>query len=155
MSSPSKKAKTDLGKSQICILDFGSQFSHLIARRVRELHVYCELYSCKITANDLKSKNVSGIILSGGPSSVYDADAPHLDSSVWDYAKENNIPILGICYGMQEMMHHFKGVVAASAKREYGKAVLSHEKTTSLLFKNIANDEDKNIEKYRLHRETG
>ena len=80
----------------ILILDFGSQYTHLIARRIRELGVYCELLACNISISDLKFKP-KGIILSGGPYSVYDTDAPHIDSKLW----ELNVPVLGICYGLQ------------------------------------------------------
>jgi GMP synthase (glutamine-hydrolysing) len=80
----------------ILILDFGSQYTHLIARRIRECGVYCELQACTFVISDLKFKP-KGIILSGGPSSVYEKDAPHVDPAVWNL----NIPILGICYGLQ------------------------------------------------------
>ena len=140
MASPQKKARASAGTSQltadrpqVAILDFGSQFSHLIARRVRELHVFCELYSCKVPVEQLKNKQVIGIILSGGPSSVYEKDAPHPDRAIWDWAVEAKIPILGICYGMQEMVHHFGGVVSPSTKREYGKSLLTHSGDSALL----------------------
>ena len=87
---------------QVAILDFGSQYSHLIARRVRELHVYCELYSCLVSAEELGKHELVAIILSGGPSSVYDKDAPHVHAGVWKLIEERQIPVLGICYGMQE-----------------------------------------------------
>ena len=80
----------------ILILDFGSQYTHLIARRIRELGVYCELLACTISIDELKFKP-KGIILSGGPYSVYDKDAPHVDPKIWNL----NVPILGICYGLQ------------------------------------------------------
>jgi len=83
-------------RPQIAILDFGSQYSHLIARRVRELHVFCELFSCTVDAATLSSNNILGIILSGGPSSVYEEDSPHVDKSVWKLIKEKSIPVLGI-----------------------------------------------------------
>ena len=71
-------------RPQIAILDFGSQYSHLIARRVRELHVYCELYSCLVTPEELgKHKEITAVILSGGPNSVYEEGAPHVDQGVW------------------------------------------------------------------------
>jgi len=96
----------------------------LIARRIRELHVFCELYSCKVPVETLKEKKILGIILSGGPSSVYDADAPHCSPGFWEFCEANKLPVLGICYGMQEMQHQFGGKVEASAKREYGKSSL-------------------------------
>ena len=88
-------------RPQIAILDFGSQYSHLIARRVRELHVYCELYSCLVTPEELGNHELTAVILSGGPNSVYEKDAPHVNEGVWKIIKERNIPVLGICYGMQ------------------------------------------------------
>lgn len=97
----------------------------MIARRVRELHIYCELYSCLVTAEELSNHEITAIILSGGPSSVYDPDAPHVSQGVWDLIKERNIPVLGICYGMQELAHSFGGMVSPGLKREYGKAFVT------------------------------
>lgn len=111
-------------RPQVAILDFGSQYSHLIARRVRELHVFCELYSCLVSLDELSSKNVVGVILSGGPSSVYDEGSPHVAPAIWEWVKEKNIPILGICYGMQEITHVHGGTVSPSAEREYGHSEL-------------------------------
>jgi GMP synthase (glutamine-hydrolysing) len=151
-SSPSKKLRTDNHNNnndttplsvetrpQIAILDFGSQFSHLIARRVRELHVFCELYSCKVKLQQLLTRNIVGIILSGGPSSVYDQDAPHLDQDVWTWVENNKIPLLGICYGMQEMTWHYGGIVSPSKDREYGKSILipDFSKQDNILFQGI------------------
>jgi anthranilate/para-aminobenzoate synthase component II len=85
----------------ILILDFGSQYTHLIARRIRELGVYCELYACNIDITTLKFKP-KGIILSGGPYSVYDKEAPHVDPRIWDF----QVPVLGICYGLQVSSIH-------------------------------------------------
>jgi GMP synthase (glutamine-hydrolysing) len=109
---------------QIAILDFGSQYSHLIARRVRELHVYCELYSCLVDANELAEHEITAVILSGGPSSVYDPYAPHVHENVWNLIKERHIPVLGICYGMQELAHVFGGRVEPGLKHEYGKSIV-------------------------------
>ena len=86
---------------QVAILDFGSQYSHLIARRVRELHVYCELYSCLVTPEELGKHELTAVILSGGPNSVYEEGAPHVAQGVWDIIEERKVPLLGICYGMQ------------------------------------------------------
>ncbi|MGI6455630.1 MAG: glutamine-hydrolyzing GMP synthase [bacterium] len=105
----------------IIILDFGSQYSHLIARRIRELGVYCELHPCTTSAKEVQKLNPKGIILSGGPYSVYQNDAPHADPDIWKL----NVPILGICYGLQEMTLHFRGEVAAGERREYGHAELA------------------------------
>ncbi|MFB3786320.1 MAG: glutamine-hydrolyzing GMP synthase [bacterium] len=105
----------------ILILDFGSQYSHLIARRVRELGVYCELHACTRAAEALRVLQPRGIILSGGPYSVYEKNAPHAGSAVWDSGR----PVLGICYGLQEMALAFGGKVAAGDRREYGHAELT------------------------------
>jgi GMP synthase (glutamine-hydrolysing) len=109
---------------QIAILDFGSQYSHLIARRVRELHVYCELYSCLVTAEELGQHELTAIILSGGPSSVYEDGAPHVSAGVWQLIQERQVPVLGICYGMQELAYTFGGRVEKGLKHEYGKAMV-------------------------------
>ena len=101
----------------ILVLDFGSQYSHLITRRLRELNVYSEMLPCDSDLSKL-SWSPAGIILSGGPYSVYSADAPHVDAGVFD----RGVPVLGICYGMQEMAWHFGRNVLAGEKREYGHA---------------------------------
>jgi len=134
-------------RPEIAILDFGSQLSHLIARRVRELHVFCELYSCLVDVETLKAANVIGIILSGGPSSVYEEGSPHLSKDIWSWAESNNIPILGICYGMQEITDHYGGKVEGSNdNREFGKAVISkvgsHGHSLGDLFYAIPNDDN-------------
>mmetsp|Transcript_5539 Transcript_5539/g.12106 ORF Transcript_5539/g.12106 Transcript_5539/m.12106 type:complete len:541 (-) Transcript_5539:118-1740(-) len=115
----------NLARPQVAILDFGSQYSHLIARRVRELHVYCELYSCLVTAEELGKHELTAVILSGGPNSVYEEGAPHVAPGVWKIIEERKVPVLGICYGMQELAHVFGGKVAPGQKREYGKASVS------------------------------
>ena len=86
--------------------------------------MYCELYSCLVSAEELSQHDLTAIILSGGPSSVYDPDAPHVSASVWNLIQQRHIPVLGICYGMQEMAHVFGGTVQPSGKHEYGKAVV-------------------------------
>ncbi|PAV16354.1 GMP synthase [Pyrrhoderma noxium] len=103
----------------ILILDFGSQYSHLITRRCREHNVYAELLPCTQKISDLKWKP-KGVILSGSPYSVYDSDAPHVDPTVF----ELGVPVLGICYGLQEMAWNMKGKVAKCDHREYGFAQL-------------------------------
>ena len=115
----------NLGRPQVAILDFGSQYSHLIARRVRELQVYCELYSCLVTAEELGAHDLTAVILSGGPSSVYEEGAPHVSQDIWDLLAARNVPVLGICYGMQELAHTYGGRVAPGQKREFGKAMVS------------------------------
>ena len=125
-TSPAQRAACQLNsdRPQIAILDFGSQYSHLIARRVRELHVYCELYSCLVDVATLEQVDVVGVILSGGPSSVYDEKSPHVAPGFWEWLRKKNIPLLGICYGMQELTNHFGGKVLPSDKREYGKSIV-------------------------------
>jgi GMP synthase (glutamine-hydrolysing) len=104
----------------VAILDFGSQYSQLIARRVREAHVYCELFPHDVSPERLRACDPRGYILSGGPASVYEPDAPQIPS----FVLESGRPILGICYGMQLLAHQLDGAVAPSTKREYGHAVL-------------------------------
>ncbi|MBI3593233.1 MAG: glutamine-hydrolyzing GMP synthase, partial [Nitrospirae bacterium] len=105
---------------RILVLDFGSQYTQLIARRVRESKVYSEIFPFNASVEKIKSFNPKGIILSGGPSSVYDKGAPAPDMEVFKLG----IPVLGICYGMQLMAHYLGGKVAKAQKREYGKAEL-------------------------------
>jgi GMP synthase (glutamine-hydrolysing) len=106
---------------KILILDFGSQYTQLIARRVRECQIYSEIHPYDIPAERVKSLSPKGIILSGGPASVYEKDAPLCDPAVL----RMGIPVLGICYGMQLIAHLLGGEVAHSEKREYGKAKLT------------------------------
>jgi GMP synthase (glutamine-hydrolysing) len=102
----------------VIILDFGSQFAQLIARRVRELHVYSELLPHDTPWAEIAGRRPKAIILSGGPASVYDEGAPRPDPAIWT----GDVPVLGICYGLQLMAHELGGEVAPSAKREYGPA---------------------------------
>ena len=102
-------------QDKILILDFGSQVTQLIARRVREAHVYCELHPYDMPLADIKAFNPKGIILSGGPNSVYDSDY-QADTGLFDLG----VPVLGICYGMQFMAHHLGGEVQAGNQREFG-----------------------------------
>ncbi|MFA5104415.1 MAG: glutamine-hydrolyzing GMP synthase [Candidatus Margulisiibacteriota bacterium] len=112
----------------IVVLDFGAQYSMLIARRVRECNVYSELLPYNTPLEELKKRDVKGIILSGGPGSVYEKDAPKLDPRIW----ESGIPILGICYGMQLMAKDLSGDVKGEKTREYGKATLTIDDHTNL-----------------------
>ncbi|KAI8825731.1 uncharacterized protein EV422DRAFT_583177 [Fimicolochytrium jonesii] len=118
----------------ILILDFGSQYTHLIARRIRELGVYCELLACTVKVSELKFKP-AGIILSGSPYSVYDKDAPHVDPAIWGLG----LPILGICYGLQEIAWTKGGKVEPHDKREYGKATIQIQPENQL-FAGLTND---------------
>ncbi|HET6846959.1 MAG TPA: glutamine-hydrolyzing GMP synthase, partial [Anaerolineales bacterium] len=102
----------------IAILDFGSQYAQLIARRLRELQVYCELFPWDAAAEAVLAIHPKGFILSGGPRSAYEPGAP----TIRDYIFESGLPILGICYGMQALTHRLGGQVDASAQREYGHA---------------------------------
>lgn len=113
----------------IAILDFGSQYAQLIARQVREAQVYCELFPWDAPANTVLSIQPKGIILSGGPASVYEPQAPHLP----DYLLQSNLPIFGICYGMQLLTHTLGGKVAPSTEREYGPAELQSLHVNPLL----------------------
>ena len=105
----------------ILVLDFGSQYSQLIARRVRELHVYSRIVSWKTSAEEIREAAPAGIILSGGPASVYQANAPKCDPGIFKLG----IPVLGICYGLQLMVETLGGEVAHGDAREYGKAIVS------------------------------
>ena len=113
----------------IVILDFGSQYSELIARRVRETEVYSLVLGYTTTAQQLAQLAPKGIILSGGPSSVYEDGAPRCDPALWDLG----IPVLGVCYGMQLMVQQLGGSVVAAGRAEYGKAPLYLDDPTDLL----------------------
>jgi len=111
----------------IIILDFGSQYTQLIARRVREQGVYCEIHPFHLSVDEIAAKHAKGVILSGGPSSVTDEDAPRIPSDLYEKIK---VPILGICYGMQLVAHDLGGATEPAARRGYGHArvkVLSGE----------------------------
>lgn len=131
LTTPSDNITTDNStkRSMLAILDFGSQYSELIARRVRETQVYSEVLSYHTTAADLQKLNPKGIILSGGPSSVYDEQAPQCDPAIFDLG----IPILGVCYGMQLMAKQLGGKVERADRGEYGKAELQIDDPTDLL----------------------
>jgi GMP synthase (glutamine-hydrolysing) len=133
-TSPSSSDLSDLSvnvphRQMIAILDFGSQYSELIARRIRETQVYSEVLPFYTTASELAKFNPKGIILSGGPSSVYDQGAPSSDPEIWNLG----VPILGVCYGMQLMVQQLGGTVARAERGEYGKANLAIDDPTNLL----------------------
>ena len=115
-------------KEEILIIDFGGQYNQLIARRVREKNVFCEVVPCTISIDKIKEKNPKGIIFTGGPSSIYADDAPKCDERVFDLG----IPVLGICYGMQFMAYTLGGKVKRAAKREYGQIEVEINNTSKL-----------------------
>jgi len=125
----------DLHSQKVLILDFGSQYTQLIARRVREANVYCEIFPCTVEFEKIKEFGAKGIILSGGPSSVYDEDAPKVSDEVY----ELGVPVLGICYGHQLTGMYFGGIVAEADHREYGRAGLYADKD-DLFFSDIAEE---------------
>src|SRR3982750_4881718 len=106
--------------SKILILDFGSQYTQVIARRIRELQVYSEVVPFNLPASEIKKLSPNGIVLSGGPASVYDKGAPQIDPEIFSLG----IPVLGICYGLMLMAHHLGGEVVFSGRREYGAGML-------------------------------
>ncbi|HXI89042.1 MAG TPA: gamma-glutamyl-gamma-aminobutyrate hydrolase family protein, partial [Blastocatellia bacterium] len=113
----------------VIILDFGGQYTQLIARRVRELGVYSEIVPFNTTAEAIRRRDPRGIILSGGPSSVYEQGAPHPDPAVI----QMGVPVLGICYGVQLMAHFLGGEVKPSNRREYGQAEIAVQAQSQLL----------------------
>jgi GMP synthase (glutamine-hydrolysing) len=118
--SPAKEAVTDVEREAIIVIDFGSQYSMLIARRVREAQVYCELVAHDTPWEKIALLNPKGFILSGGPASVYEPNAPLAPP----YVYESGLPVLGICYGMQAITKQMGGLVAPGTKREYGHAIM-------------------------------
>ena len=117
----------------IIILDFGSQYNQLIARRIRELGVYAEILPYTVSAAELADRQPVGLIFSGGPASVYAEDAPHPDPEIFKL----KLPLLGICYGMQLMVQAAGGEVSTASKREFGKATLTHAQADHPLLKDI------------------
>ncbi len=128
-SEPSEDSPHPVQRQMIAILDFGSQYSELIARRIRETQVYSEVLSYRTSVEKLRTLNPKGIILSGGPNSVYESDAPICDPELWNLG----IPVLGVCYGMQLMVQQLGGKVEPSSLPEYGKAALWIDDPTDLL----------------------
>ncbi len=123
--------------SKILILDFGSQYTQVIGRRIRELQVYSEIVSFDISADEVGDLAPNGIILSGGPASVYDQGAPQVDPTIFSLG----IPVLGICYGLMLMAHHLGGQVVFSGRREYGAGML-HITNGSQLFDGLGTQLD-------------
>lgn len=116
----------------VLVLDFGGQYNQLIARRVRECGVYCEVHPYKMTLEEIKQMNPIGIIFTGGPNSIYAENSPKCDKSIFSLG----IPILGICYGIQFMAQTLGGVVKSADAREYGKTVTQYD-TSSVLFQDL------------------
>ncbi|MGF1492047.1 MAG: glutamine-hydrolyzing GMP synthase [Microcoleaceae cyanobacterium] len=119
----------EVNRPMIAILDFGSQYSELIARRIRETEVYSEVISYRTSYEQLVALNPKGIILSGGPNSVYDQRAPQCSTEIWQLG----IPVLGVCYGMQLMVQQLGGCVERAERAEYGKAALQIDSPMDLL----------------------
>lgn len=131
---------TDIHSSKILILDFGSQYTQLIARRIREIGVYCELYPYDLDDQYIHDFKPNGVILSGGPESVTADNTPRANPLIF----ELGIPVLGICYGMQTMAHQLGGKVGSSAKKEFGYAKVKHA-ATSKLFDGIFDSEQEGV----------
>ena len=125
------RTPVQIAQDTILVLDFGSQYSQLIARRVREAKVYCELVPGTISADEIRRRNPRGLIFSGGPASVFEAGAPHPDPSVYGL----DIPILGICYGMDLLAVDLGGRVAPAERREYGHASVTVDEAAGLFAK--------------------
>src|ERR1700693_711080 len=115
------KLKSDPIKNGIAVLDFGGQYSHLICRRVRGMGIYAALFPYDTSVEQIRRMNVAGVILSGGPASVYDAHAPRPDAQIFD----GTPPILGICYGYQLLVQSRGGEVSRAKRREYGRSAIN------------------------------
>src|SRR5689334_13943139 len=124
--------------SRILILDFGSQYTQVIARRVRECQVYSEIVRHDLRAAEVEAMQPKGMILSGGPASVYEKSAPQIDPAIFSLG----IPVLGICYGMQLMAQHLGGEVEFSSRREYGPGVLHLDDRGSPLLNGLGEQMD-------------
>ncbi len=122
-----------MAQELVVVLDFGGQYKQLIARRVRENNVYCEIHPSSIGLDKLKEMNPKGIILTGGPNSVYAADSPSFDPEIFNLG----IPVLGICYGSQLMAHLLGGVVKTAPVSEYGHTDVTIDKKNSILFDDV------------------
>ena len=122
-----------MNREKIIVIDFGGQYNQLVARRVRECNVYCEIYSYRTDIEKIKEMNPKGIILTGGPNSVYEEGAATCSKELF----ELGIPVLGLCYGAQLMMHLLGGHVCKAPVREYGKIEVTVDQS-SKLFKNVS-----------------
>ena len=136
----------DIHDEKILILDFGSQYTQLIARRVRELKVYCEIHPCTVAIEKVTEFNPRGIILSGSPASVWEDNAPMIPLELFDI----EVPILGICFGMQLITHLMGGEVGHAQKREYGHAMLQIDDNSDL-FRGFEQGKDNTIKVWMSH----
>lgn len=130
----------NLDRDRILILDYGSQVTQLIARRIREHRVYCEIHPFRMSLDEIRGFQPAGIILSGGPASVHEDGAPDLDPAI----VELGVPVLGICYGLQLLAARLGGQVEASTEREFGPAILEH-RTDDPLFAGLAGDAQRRV----------
>src|SRR6202165_1085475 len=131
MASTAKPVQDQVGRMEaerggVVVLDFGGQYTQLIARRIRELQVFLSILPCSTSMEELMKLEPVGVVLSGGPSSVYDAEAPKCDPKLLTLG----VPVLGICYGMQWITHTLGGKVERAERREYGRAQLNIENAT-------------------------
>ena len=130
---PAPESPPKVGDESVLVVDFGSQYSRLIARRIRESRVYCEIIPNDATWEQVANLNPKGVILSGGPASVYEPDAPMAPTWVYD----KHLPVLGICYGLQVLAHQLGGKVVPGSRREYGHAVLHQNAADDLIFADL------------------
>ena len=120
----------------VIVIDFGGQYNQLVARRVRECNVYCEIYSYRTDLEKIKAMKPKGIILTGGPNSCYEEESPTCSRELF----ELGIPVLGLCYGAQLMQHVLGGRVARADVREYGKTKVLVDKRSSRIFKDVSEE---------------
>ena len=123
-----------MAREMIIVLDFGGQYNQLIARRVRECNVYCEVHPYNMSLDQIRQMNPKGIIFTGGPDVVFEDGAPRRSKEIF----ELGIPVLGICYGAQLMSHVLGGEVKAASVREYGKTEVLIDKPESKVFENVS-----------------
>ena len=117
-----------MNQEKVIVIDFGGQYNQLVARRVRECNVYCEIYSYKTPLEQIKAMNPKGIILTGGPNSCYEEGAPTCTKELF----ELGVPVLGLCYGAQLMQHVLGGKVEKAPVREYGKTETFVDKSSGI-----------------------